>query len=152
VPESKRLNELLRDFRSNRNHLAIVIDEFGNTAGLITIEDVLEEIVGEIEDEFDEQQQDSGIYTLADGTHRVAGDVAITGVNEAFGTRLPEDEFDTIGGLVAQELGRVPRRGEAVEVGSLRFTVMLTRGGAVRWFRVARVPPGADSEEGSDVD
>jgi magnesium and cobalt transporter len=152
VPESKRLNELLRDFRSNRNHLAIVIDEFGNTAGLITIEDVLEEIVGEIEDEFDEQQQDSGIYTLADGSHRVAGDVAITAVNEAFGTRLPEADFETIGGLVAQELGRVPHRAEAVDVGGLRFTVMLTRGGAVRWFRVARVAMSDGASEGGDVD
>jgi magnesium and cobalt transporter len=143
VPESKRLNELLREFRSNRNHLAIVIDEFGNTAGLITIEDVLEEIVGEIEDEFDEHEQESGIYTLADGSHRVAGDVAITAVNEAFGTRLSEEDFETIGGLVAQELGRVPRRGEAVEVGGLRFTVMITRGGAVRWFRVSRLAPAA---------
>jgi magnesium and cobalt transporter len=89
VPESKRLNELLRDFRSNRNHLAIVIDEFGNTAGLITIEDVLEEIVGEIEDEFDEREQESGIYTLADGSHRVAGDTEIEAVNHAFGTTLP---------------------------------------------------------------
>jgi magnesium and cobalt transporter len=141
VPESKRLNELLRDFRSNRNHLAIVIDEFGNTAGLITIEDVLEEIVGEIEDEFDDvDQHENGIYTLADGTHRVAGDVTIDAVNRAFTTTLPEDEFDTIGGLVAQEWGRVPRRGEAVPVGGLQFTVMLTRGGAVRWFRVARLP------------
>ncbi|MBL8308270.1 MAG: CBS domain-containing protein [Rubrivivax sp.] len=152
VPESKRLNELLRDFRSNRNHLAIVIDEFGNTAGLITIEDVLEEIVGEIEDEFDEAGTDNGIYTLADGTHRVAGDVAIASVNEAFGTQLPEGEFDTIGGLVAQELGRVPRRAEAVAVGGLRFTVMLTRGGAVRWFRVSRVPPSEAGSEGGDVD
>ncbi len=152
VPESKRLNELLRDFRSNRNHLAIVIDEFGNTAGLITIEDVLEEIVGEIEDEFDDQAQDHGIYTLADGSHRVAGDSSIGAVNEAFGTRLPEGEFETIGGLVAQELGRVPRRAEAVDVGGLRFTVMLTRGGAVRWFRVARMPAGEPASEGGDVD
>ncbi len=152
VPESKRLNELLRDFRSNRNHLAIVIDEFGNTAGLITIEDVLEEIVGEIEDEFDEQEQENGIYTLADGTHRVAGDVAIVAVNEAFGTTLAEDAFETIGGLVAQELGRVPRRGEAVDVGGLRFTVMLTRGGAVRWFRVARMPLADSASDAGDVD
>ena len=152
VPESKRLNELLRDFRSNRNHLAIVIDEFGNTAGLITIEDVLEEIVGEIEDEFDEHEQESGIYTLADGSHRVAGDVAIGAVNEAFGTRLSEEDFETIGGLVAQELGRVPRRGEAVAVGGLRFTVMLTRGGAVRWFRVARVTAEEGASEGGDLD
>lgn len=147
VPESKRLNELLRDFRSNRNHLAIVIDEFGNTAGLITIEDVLEEIVGEIEDEFDEDEAENGIYTLADGSHRVAGDVGIEAVNRFFSTRLPEADFDTIGGLIAHELGRVPRRGESVPVGGLRFAVMLTRGGAVRWFRVARAP--ADADEGA---
>ena len=152
VPESKRLNELLRDFRSNRNHLAVVIDEFGNVAGLITIEDVLEEIVGEIEDEFDEADQDHGIYTLADGTHRVAGDVAITAVNEAFATQLPEADFDTIGGLVAHEHGRVPRRAEAVTVGGLVFTVMITRGGAVRWFRVARAPAQATTVDGGDVD
>jgi magnesium and cobalt transporter len=151
VPESKRLNELLRDFRSNRNHLAIVIDEFGNVAGLITIEDVLEEIVGEIEDEFDDKDAEHGIYTLADGSQRVAGDVSIEAVNAAFGTALPEDDFDTIGGLVAHELGRVPRRGEAVVLQGLRFTVMLTRGGAVRWFRVARAP-APQAAEGAGVD
>ncbi len=139
VPESKNLNELLRDFRSNRNHLAIVIDEFGNTAGLITIEDVLEEIVGEIEDEFDEIQGDQGIYTLADGSQRIAGDADISAVNSVLGVQLPDDTFDTIGGLVAHEHGRVPRRGETVEVGGLAFTVMLTRGGAVRWFKVSPV-------------
>ncbi|WP_088286547.1 HlyC/CorC family transporter [Ideonella sp. A 288] len=138
VPESKGLNELLRDFRSNRNHLAIVIDEFGNTAGLLTIEDVLEEIVGEIEDEFDEADAENGIYTLADGSHRVAGDTEIEAVNHAFAVSLPHDEFDTIGGLVADALGRVPRRGESVGVGGLDFQVMLTRGGAVRWFKVTR--------------
>ncbi|WP_425261809.1 HlyC/CorC family transporter [Rubrivivax sp. RP6-9] len=142
VPESKALNELLRDFRSNRNHLAIVIDEFGNTAGLITIEDVLEEIVGEIEDEFDERERENGIYTLADGTQRVAGDVTIEAVNHAFGVDLPTADFDTIGGLVAHELGHVPRRGELAELGGLRFSVMLTRGGAVRWFRVSRIAAG----------
>jgi len=147
VPESKRLNELLRDFRSNRNHLAIVIDEFGNTAGLITIEDVLEEIVGEIEDEFDDKDGDNSVYTLADGSHRVAGDAPIASVNHAFGTALPQDEFDTIGGLVAHRLGRVPRRDEAVEVAGLRLKVMLTRGGAVRWFRVSRLEPGETAAE-----
>ena len=143
VPESKGLNELLRDFRANRNHLAIVIDEFGNTAGLITIEDVLEEIVGEIEDEFDERDADSGIVTLADGSQRVAGDADVGAVNEAFSVQLPQEDFDTIGGLVADRLGRVPRRGEAVDIDGLRFAVMLTRGGAVRWFRVARLPAAA---------
>ncbi|MEK8045561.1 MAG: magnesium/cobalt efflux protein [Burkholderiales bacterium PBB6] len=139
VPESKGLNELLRDFRSNRNHLAIVIDEFGTTAGLITIEDVLEEIVGEIEDEFDVADAESGVYTLADGSYRVAGDADISAVNEAFALGYSEADFDTIGGLIAHQLGRVPRRGETVETGGLSFTVMLTRGGAVRWFRVRRV-------------
>jgi magnesium and cobalt transporter len=143
VPESKGLNELLRDFRSNRNHLAIVIDEFGSTAGLITIEDVLEEIVGEIEDEFDEKDSDSSVYTLADGTHRVAGDAGIGSVNEAFDVKLPERDFDTIGGLVAHELGHVPRRGESLALNGLNFTVMLTRGGAVRWFKVTPAPEDA---------
>lgn len=140
VPESKGLNELLREFRSNRSHMAIVIDEFGKTAGLITIEDVLEEIVGEIEDEFDEEDLQSSIFTLADGSQRVAGDASIVSVNETFETHLPEVDFDTIGGLVAHELGRVPRRGEHVDIGGLRFSVMLARGGAVRWFKVTRAP------------
>jgi magnesium and cobalt transporter len=149
VPESKGLNELLRDFRSNRNHLAMVIDEFGSTAGLITIEDVLEEIVGEIEDEFDEKDGESSIYTLADGSQRVAGDTPIASVNEAFAIALPVDDFDTIGGLVAHELGHVPRRGESVPLGGLQFTVMLTRGGAVRWFKVTRAPEEALGSDGA---
>jgi magnesium and cobalt transporter len=139
VPESKGLTELLREFRSNRNHMAIVIDEFGQTAGLITIEDVLEEIVGEIEDEFDTADGQSAVYTLADGSYRVAGDGPIEEINEVFGMSLPATDFETIGGLISHELGRVPRRGESVEVGGLRFVVMLARGGAVRWFRVTRV-------------
>jgi len=146
VPESKALNDVLRDFRSMRNHLAIVIDEFGTTAGLLTIEDVLEEIVGEIEDEFDEKDSESSIYTLADGSQRVAGDAPVAEVNGHFGIALPTDEFDTIGGLVADELGRVPRRGEAVALDGIVFTVLLTRGGAVRWFKATRaagVAPGS---------
>jgi magnesium and cobalt transporter len=149
VPESKGLNELLRDFRSNRNHLAIVVDEFGSNAGLITIEDVLEEIVGEIEDEFDEKDGESSIYTLADGSQRVAGDADIHAVNEAFGARLPEDDFETIGGLVSHEMGRVPRRGEAFSLGGLHFAVMLTRGGAVRWFKVTRAPEETLGSDGA---
>lgn len=147
VPESKGLNELLREFRSNRSHLAMAIDEFGMTSGLVTIEDVLEEIVGEIEDEFDEEDRQSSIFTLADGGQRVAGDALIEAVNEVFGTQLPDDEFETIGGLVAHELGRVPRRGESVDVGGLRFFVMLARGGAVRWFKVTRAPDAAQAVE-----
>jgi magnesium and cobalt transporter len=149
VPESKALNDLLRDFRSNRNHLAIVIDEFGNTAGLLTIEDVLEEIVGEIEDEFDDKDGESSIYTLADGGQRVAGDTPVATVNGFFDVALPTDEFDTIGGMVAQEFGRVPRRGEAVTVAGLVFTVMLARGGAVRWFKVTRAAEEALGSDGA---
>ncbi len=145
VPESKALNALLRDFRTNRNHLAVVIDEFGNVAGLVTIEDVLEEIVGEIEDEFDERDGVGGLYTLADGSQRVAGDAAISDVNEAFGLSLPEGDFDTIGGYVSHEHGRVPRRGETVSLNGLLFHVMLTRGGAVRWFKVTRAPAQDDA-------
>jgi len=147
VPESKDLNELLREFRSNRSHMAIVIDEFGKTAGLVTIEDVLEEIVGEIEDEFDDEDIESSIFTLADGSQRVAGDATISSVNEAFETKLSDEDFDTIGGLVAHEMGRVPRRGESVDVGGLRFSVMHARGGAVRWFKVTPAPAVAESTE-----
>ena len=149
VPESKALNDLLRDFRTNRNHIAIVIDEFGHTAGLLTIEDVLEEIVGEIEDEFDDKDGESSIYTLADGSQRVAGDATLAAVNEAFDVLLPTDEFETIGGLVAQELGRVPRRGESVTIGGLVFSVMLARGGAVRWFKVTRAAEEALGSDGA---
>jgi magnesium and cobalt transporter len=149
VPESKALNDLLRDFRTNRNHIAIVIDEFGHTAGLLTIEDVLEEIVGEIEDEFDEKDGESSIYTLADGSQRVAGDATLAAVNESFDVALPTDEFETIGGLVAQELGRVPRRGESVTIGGLVFSVMLARGGAVRWFKVTRAAEEALGSDGA---
>ena len=141
VPESKGLNELLREFRSTRSHMAIVIDEFGKTAGLITIEDVLEEIVGEIEDEFDDEDNQSSIFTLADGSRRVAGDASIASVNEGFGMHLSADEFDTIGGLVAHELGHVPRRGESVEIGGHVFAVMHARAGAVRWFKVLPADP-----------
>ena len=87
------------------------------------------------------------VYTLADGSHRVAGDASIASVNEFFGIHLPVDDFDTIGGLVAHELGHVPRRGEIAELGGLRLAVMLTRGGAVRWFRAVRDDrPPADGD------
>lgn len=141
VPESKALNDLLRDFRGNRNHLAIVIDEFGRVAGLITIEDVLEQIVGEIEDEFDVAEDDGDIFGLADRTYRVSGDTPIERVNDAFSVTLagsdPEDHFDTIGGLIAHEMGHVPKRGERHTLGGLNFLVLHTKGGAVKWFKVS---------------
>jgi len=143
VPESKGLNDLLREFRGNRNHLAIVIDEFGRVAGLITIEDVLEEIVGEIEDEFDEVEDDGDIFALADGTWRVSGDTAIERINEQFGLQLADEDFDTIGGLIAHTMGHAPRRNEVHELDGLRFVVLHSKGGAVKWFKVMPVPAGA---------
>jgi magnesium and cobalt transporter len=140
VPESKGLNDLLREFRGNRNHLAIVIDEFGRVAGLITIEDVLEEIVGEIEDEFDVAEDDGDIFALADGTWRISGDTAIERINEQYGLKLAEDGFDTIGGLIAHTMGHVPRRGETHELEGLRFVVLHSKGGAVKWFKVMPSP------------
>jgi magnesium and cobalt transporter len=147
VPESKQLNDLLREFRGNRNHQAIVIDEFGRVAGLITIEDVLEQIVGEIEDEFDIAEDAGDIFALADRTYRVSGDTDVARVNESFSVALaaadPGQSFDTIGGLIAHEMGHVPKRGEHFDIGGLRFSVLLTKGGAVRWFKVAPRPDTA---------
>jgi magnesium and cobalt transporter len=141
VPETKGLNDLLREFRGNRNHLAIVIDEFGRVAGLITIEDVLEQIVGEIEDEFDIAEDEGDIFGLADRTYRVSGDTAIDRVNDAFGVTLIsrdlEEEFDTVGGLIAHEMGHVPKRGERHDIAGLSFVVLHTKGGAVKWFKVS---------------
>lgn len=144
VPESKGLNDLLRDFRGNRNHLAIVIDEFGRVAGLITIEDVLEQIVGEIEDEFDIAEDAGDIFALADKTYRVSGDTPLERINEAFSVRLqasdPDDSFDTVGGLIAHEMGHVPKRGERHSMCGLDFSVLHTKGGAVKWFKVSYTP------------
>ncbi len=144
IPESKGLNDLLREFRGNRNHLAIVIDEFGRTAGLITIEDVLEQIVGEIEDEFDIAEDEGDIFALADRTYRVSGDTPIERVNDAFDVSLAGSDtsatFDTIGGLIAHEMGHVPKRGEQFVLAGLRFVVLHTKGGAVKWFKVSPAP------------
>ena len=139
VPENKSLNDLLREFRGNRNHLAIVIDEFGRVAGLVTIEDVLEEIVGDIEDEFDVVEDEGDIFPMTDGTWRVSGDTPIERINALFGLQLPETDFDTIGGMVAHSMGHVPKRGATHELESLRFVVLHTQGGAVKWFKVVRV-------------
>ena len=145
VPESKNLIDLLREFRRNKNHMAIVIDEFGRIAGLVTIEDVLEEIVGEIEDEFDTDPESGDIFGLADRTYRVAGHTPLERVNEAFGVNLVsvdgEDAFDTVGGLIAHEMGHVPKRGEHHTLAGLRFDVMHSRGGSVKWFRVKQLLP-----------
>jgi len=123
VPQSKRLDILLREFRINRNHMAIVIDEYGHVAGLVTIEDVLEQIVGDIEDEYDIDEDDS-IKAHADGTCTVKAYMPIEDFNEYFKTNFSDEEFDTIGGLLMKYFGHLPKRGETVKIENYRFKVL----------------------------
>lgn len=123
VPESKRLNKLLNDFRSTRNHMALVIDEYGGISGLITIEDVLEEIVGEIEDEFD-VAEDTSIKKLSDNDYIVKAQTTIEDFNEEFDADLDESNYDTIAGLVTHQLGHVPQRNETVAIDRFIFKVL----------------------------
>ena len=124
VPESKRLNVLLREFRASRNHMAIVVDEYGGVAGLVTIEDVLEQIVGDIEDEYDFDEASDNILPEPGGRHRVKALTQIADFNAAFGTDFSDDEHDTVGGLVIAHLGRLPKRGENVAVEGWKFQVL----------------------------
>ena len=124
VPEAKRLNVLLREFRSSRNHIAIVVDEYGGAAGLVTIEDVLEQIVGDIEDEYDYDEDEDNILQESEHGWRVKAHTEIADFNEIVGARFSDDEFDTVGGLVVNAFGRMPKRGEQVESGGFRFRVM----------------------------
>jgi magnesium and cobalt transporter len=124
IPESKPLNVLLKEFRKNRNHIAIVVDEYGGVAGLVTIEDVLEQIVGDIEDEYDFDEVEDNIIQDKSGLYRVKAMTEIEDFNEKFGTDFSDDEFDTVGGLVLKRFGRVPKRGEQVSMEGFTFTVL----------------------------
>jgi magnesium and cobalt transporter len=124
IPESKRLNVLLKEFRLNRNHIAIVVDEYGGVGGLITIEDVLEQIVGEIEDEYDYDEAEDNIIQDRTGRYRVKATTEISDFNEVMGTNFSDEEFDTVGGLVISHFGRVPKRGEQVSFDGVTFQVM----------------------------
>ena len=124
IPESKRLNVLLKEFRSNRNHIALVVDEYGGVAGLVTIEDVLEQIVGDIEDEFDFDETEDNIVPEQDGTYRVKASTEISDFNQTLGVNFSDEEFDTVGGLVISRFGHVPKRGEWVSLEGLNFTVL----------------------------
>jgi CBS domain containing-hemolysin-like protein len=124
VPETKRLDGLLQEFQQNRNHMAVVLDEFGGVSGLVTIEDVLEEIVGEIVDEYDDDLVE-GIKSIDEHTAEVQARVRVDEVNERLGTHLPEDgDFDTIGGFVFSHLGHIPMVGESITVDEVRLTVI----------------------------
>ncbi len=124
VPESKPLNVLLREFRASRNHMAIVVDEYGGVCGLITIEDVLEQIVGDIEDEYDFDESGDNILSEENGGWRVKTQTEIADFNEAFGTTFSDDEYDTLGGLLIARFGRLPKRGESLSMQGLRFQVL----------------------------
>jgi magnesium and cobalt transporter len=147
IPESKQLNVLLRDFRGNRNHIAIVVDEYGGVAGLITIEDVLEQIVGDIEDEYDFDEEEDNILPVNDGARRrrwrVKALTEIEQFNETLGTAVSDDDVDTIGGLVANHLGRVPRKGDMFDIGDLRFEVQRADARQVHVLLVEKLPEHA---------
>ena len=139
VPESKRLNMLLRDFRANRNHMAVVVDEYGGVAGLVTIEDVLEQIVGDIDDEYDYDEDEDNIVEERPGHYRCKAQTEIADFNEMLLADLPLDEVDTLGGLVVRALGRVPKRGEKVNVGGFQFQVLRADSRRVHMLLVQRV-------------
>ena len=140
VPESKRLNVLLREFRANRNHMAIVVDEYGGVAGLVTIEDVLEQIVGEIEDEYDFDDSEDNIVREQGGHYRVKAQTEIADFNRAFGTKLSDTDFDTVGGLVVSRFGRLPKRGEAITIDGLRIQVLRADSRRLHVLQVHRLP------------
>ncbi len=155
IPESKRLNVLLRDFRVNRNHIAIVVDEYGGVAGLITIEDVLEQIVGDIEDEFDFDEESDHIVPIDNGPngprYRVRAIADIEQFNTVFGTQFATDDFDTIGGLVTDHFGRVPHRGESVVLESIRFEVLRADERSLQLMLAERAPPELSPEAGDET-
>ncbi len=136
IPESKRLSTLLDEFRSNRNHMALVIDEYGGVSGLVTIEDVLEEIVGEIEDEYDIDADDALIRRMEDGCCIVNALTPIDDFNEHFDLEFSDDEFDTIGGIVMQHFGRLPERNESISIAGLDFVVLASDNRRIRSLQI----------------
>jgi magnesium and cobalt transporter len=140
VPESKPLNVLLREFRASRNHMAMVVDEYGGVAGLVTIEDVLEQIVGDIEDEYDFDESGDNILKEESGAWRVKAQTEIADFNEAFGTEFSNEDYDTVGGLVIARFGRLPKRGEAMTIDQLRFQVLRADSRRLHVVQVQRLP------------
>jgi magnesium and cobalt transporter len=148
VPESKRLNVLLREFRANRNHIAIVVDEYGGVSGLVTIEDVLEQIVGDIEDEYDFDESEDNIIAEGNGRFRIKAQTEIDDFNAQFGTSFDTDEVDTVGGIVLRGFGRLPKRGETVVVDGLRFRVVRADSRRIYTVNVERVAPPPETDPG----
>jgi len=150
VPESMRLNVLLKEFRTNRNHMAIVVDEYGGVAGLLTIEDVLEQIVGEIEDEHDFDEEDDNIVQEKPGQYRVRALTEIADFNAAFGTSFDDEDFDTVGGLVISQFGGLPKRGETIRIDNLLVRVLRADSRRLHLLEVQRAPesPPAPQPDG----
>ena len=144
VPESKRLSILLNEFRTNRYHMAIVLDEYGGVAGLVTIEDVLEQIVGEIEDETDAEEDDGNIRPFADKGFLVKALTTIEDFNAHFGTYYDETEFDTIGGIISQKFGHLPAKDESIQVGDLNFLILAADNRRIRLMQVNTVSTDAN--------
>jgi len=153
IPESKRLNVLLKEFRSTRNHIAIVVDEYGGVAGMVTIEDVLEQIVGEIEDEHD-FDEDTFIYEHAESRATVKAITPIDDFNEHFKTKFSDNEFDTIGGIVMQAFSRVPKRGETIVIENFEFKVLRSTNRRINLLEVypKTVVPVEEATESADVE
>jgi magnesium and cobalt transporter len=141
IPESKRLNVLLKEFRSNRNHIAIVVDEYGGVAGLVTIEDVLEQIVGDIEDEYDFDETEDNIIREHDGVFRVKAGTEIADFNQTLGSSFSDEEFDTVGGLVVSRFGHLPKRGESVKFDGFLFSILRADSRRLHAVRVTRLAP-----------
>src|SRR6185436_6102034 len=142
IPESKPLNVLLKDFRKNRNHIAMVVDEYGGVAGMVTIEDVIEQIVGDIEDEYDFKDIEDNIVPGKGGHYRVKALTEIADVNAAFGTTFSDEDHNTIGGLVTARFGRGPKRGEQVSIDDLTFKVLRADSRRLHLLEVARKKQG----------
>ncbi len=140
IPEAKRLNVLLKEFRMNRNHIALVVDEYGGVSGLVTIEDVLEQIVGEIEDEYDFDETEDNIIQDRAGGYRVKAVTEIADFNEALGTEFSDEEYDTVGGLVVSKFGRLPKRGEAIVLDGVKFNVLRADSRRLHTLLVEKLP------------
>jgi magnesium and cobalt transporter len=143
IPEAKRLNVLLKEFRASRNHMAIVVDEYGGVAGLVTIEDVLEQIVGDIEDEYDFDETEDNIIRDKAGRYRVKAATEIADFNQVMRTQFSDEDYDTVGGLVLSQFGRLPKRGESIEFDGLKVTVLRADSRRVHTLVVEKLVPEA---------
>jgi len=140
IPEAKRLNVLLKEFRMNRNHIALVVDEYGGVSGLVTIEDVLEQIVGEIEDEYDFDETEDNIIQDRAGGYRVKAVTEVANFNEVLGTAFSDEDYDTVGGLVVSKFGRLPKRGEIITLDGLKFQVLRADSRRLHTLLVEKLP------------